>query len=260
MGVGEIPAELLRSLGQRGNNRLFKLASKIYETGEVPSDFKQSTIVTIPKLTHADKYEDYRTISLVSHASKLITKIVCRRIENKIDNELDEDQFGFRKSRGTREAILTLRLLIEGRLKKNKDTYMASVDLEKSFDNVNWNKMFEILRTIGLRFRDRGIIYNLYKDQVAIIRVEDQERQASIKKGVRQGCSLSPLLFNMYVEEAMKKLKEEFAGGVKIQGEEIKMLRFADDIILLAEREEELGNILNGMDRLLREEFELKIN
>ncbi|MGX9339103.1 reverse transcriptase domain-containing protein, partial [Pantoea dispersa] len=90
--------------------------------------------------------------------------------------------------------------------------------------------------------------------------MENQERTVQIRKGVRQGCSLSPLLFNAYVEEAMKEVKEKFPTGVKVQGERISMIRFADDIALLADSKEELDNMLNGMDRLLRTDFRLKIN
>lgn len=88
--------------------------------------------------------------------------------------------------------------------------------LEKSFDNVKWDKMFEVLRKSGLRYRERIIIYNLYKNQAVIIHLDNQERQALIKKGVRQGCSLSPLIFNLYVEEAMKEVKEKFGSGIKM--------------------------------------------
>ena len=167
---------------------------------------------------------------MVSHASKILTKIIYRRIEKQIEVELSDDQFGFRRDIGTREAILTLRLILEDRMKKNRPTVLAFVDLEKAFDNVNWNKLFEILKTTGIKYRERRLIYNLYKKQTAVIRIEGEEREAAVHKGVRQGCSLSPLLFNLYIEQAMQEIKEEYGKGVMVQGEEIKTLRFADDI------------------------------
>ena len=173
---------------------------------------------------------------------------------------MGDDQFGFRKGVGTREAVLTLRLIMEARLKKNQDTFIGFVDLEKAFDNVKWCKMFEILRKIGISYRERRVIHSMYKNQEGIIRVGDQERSARIKKGLRQGCSLSSLLFNIYIEQAMTEIKERFETGVKIHGERISMIRFADDITILSESEDGLQEVLNGMDNLMSTEYGLRIN
>jgi len=70
------------------------------------------------------------------------TKIVHKRVEKKIEGTLTEDQFGFRKNRGTREAILCLRLIMEKMFRINKPIYIAFLDLEKAFDNVRWKKFF----------------------------------------------------------------------------------------------------------------------
>ena len=119
----------------------------------------------------------------------------------------------------TCEAILTLRLILENRIQKNVPTFLAFVDLEKAFDNVDWNKLFMILKMTGIKYKERRIIFNLYKNQTAVIRIDGYEREAEIKKGVRQGCSLSPLLFNLYIEQAMKEIKEKFGDGITVQGE-----------------------------------------
>ena len=109
--------------------------------GEIPKDFVRNIIIPIPKRKRAENCEDFRTISLTTHASKILTRIICRRIERRAEEYLDEDQFAFRKSRGTKEAILSLRLLLEKRMEKNKPTFVAFVDLEKAFDNVDWNNL-----------------------------------------------------------------------------------------------------------------------
>ena len=77
---------------------------------------------------------------------------------------------------------------------------------------------------MGIKYRDRRIIYNLYRGQKAVIQVEGYEEEADIQKGVRQGCSLSSLLFSLYVEQAVKKVKEKFGKRIKIQEETYKML------------------------------------
>ena len=258
-GIDDVPSELLCAMGETGSSVLFNLVRKIYGTGEVPSDFKKNVVITIPKKASADQCSDYRTISLISHACKILTRIIYRRMEHQVESELGEDQFGFRRNTGTREAILTLRLILEDRIRKNRPTFMAFVDLEKAFDNVDWNKLFEILKMVGIKYRDRRVIYNLYRDQTAVVRVEGHEREASIQKGVRQGCSLSPLLFNLYIEQAINEVKEKFGDGVTVQGEVIKTLRFADDIVVLSESAEDLEDLLNGMNETLKA-YNMKIN
>lgn len=259
-GIDDIRSELLLALGETTLTRLFHLVCKMYETGEVPSDFQKNLIIPIPKKQAADRCDCYRTISLVPHACKILTKIIHRRMERQIEDELGEDQFGFRRNVGTREAILTLRLILENRIQKNVPTFLAFVDLEKAFDNVDWNKLFKILKITGIKYKERRIIFNLYKNQTAVIRIEGYEREAAVQKGVRQGCSLSPLLFNLYIEQAMKEIKEKFGEGITVQGEVVKTLRFADDIVILSESARDLEIVLNGMDVVLKNEYKMSIN
>ena len=107
--------------------------------------------------------------------------------------------------------------------------------MEKAFDNVDWNTLFQILKVAGVKYREQRVIFNLYKNQTAVIRVDGQERVAEVGNGVRQGCSLFPMLFNLYIEQAVKECKEKFGEDIKVQGEEMKSLWCADDIIILSE-------------------------
>jgi len=92
------------------------------------------------------------------------------RIEKKINENLAENQFGFRKNRGTRGAILCLREIVEKIFTVNKKVYIAFVDLLKASDNVNWNVMIKILKMIKIVYRDRRIIRELYKHQTTFIK------------------------------------------------------------------------------------------
>ena len=84
--------------------------------------------------------------------------------------------------------------------------------------------------------------------------------EAAVHKGVRQGCSLSPLLFNLYIEQAMKETKENYGKGVTVQGGVIKTLRFADDIVILSDSGEDLEEVLNGMEFILKSNYGMRIN
>ncbi|KAI5734139.1 hypothetical protein M8J77_003012 [Diaphorina citri] len=195
---------------------------------------------------------------MLSHASKILTTIVKKRIEQKIDSNLDADQFGFRNGRGTREAILALRLITDESFRVNKPLYIAFVDLQKAFDNVNWNQMMKILKDIGVSYKDRRIIFNLYRNQTTHIEINKEMEQAEIKKGVRQGCNISPYLFNIYIEKAIEESKE-VCTGIVLNGVRVQMLRFADDIAVLAPDEQNLKRSLECMDEVLNK-YKMKIN
>ncbi|XKL67517.1 hypothetical protein PGB90_003008 [Kerria lacca] len=212
VGGDGVANELIKNAGKETLKKLFQLTSRMYEEEEVPEHYQRSRLLVIPKKAGARKCDDYRTISLLSHACKILTGILHRRIQGRIKERVREDQFGFRRGRRTKEAILCLRFILEKRLKKRLDTYVAFVDLEKAFDNVEWARLFSMLREIGVKYKNRRVIWNLYKEQKAEIKVEDKMGETRIRKGVRQGCCLSPILFNLFIEKVIKKMNERRSG------------------------------------------------
>ena len=92
---------------------LTKLSNNIYNTGEWPQDFTEVTMIALKKKTKATKCSDYHTISLTAHTAKIIAKMLRRRIEKKIEDVLGEDQLGFRRGKGTRDAIGMMRIIAE---------------------------------------------------------------------------------------------------------------------------------------------------
>jgi len=158
----------------------------------------ESVIIPIEKKSGAQECVDFRTISVVSYASKIVLKIFTRRLESKAEMFLEKDQCGFRKGRGTRDAIAALRVMYERSLEHHKKVYVCHVDFEKAFDRVNWYKLMSILQSMGVDWRDRKLIWHLYNGQKAYVQIgEKQSGACSIGRGVRQGCSLSPLLFTL---------------------------------------------------------------
>ena len=117
-----------------------------------------SVIIPIEKKCGAHDCVDFRTISLVSHASKIVLKILTRRLESTAELYLGKHQFCFRKGRGMRAAIAALRVLYERNLEYNNGVYVGYVDYEKAFDCVDWTKLMTILQNIGVDWRDRKLI------------------------------------------------------------------------------------------------------
>jgi len=113
-GDDDVPGDVLNLLGEGRLKIMTKLINTIYETGEWPKNFMEVTMVALKKKPQATKCSDHRTISLIGHTGKIVAKILRRRrIEKKIEDVLEEDQFGFRRGKGTRDEIGMLRVISE---------------------------------------------------------------------------------------------------------------------------------------------------
>ena len=259
-GVDDVPAEFLKMLEGDALKKLIELCMEIYNTGIWPEDFTKSVMIPIPKKSNAMDCADYRTISLISHASKILLKILNNRIQAKADMMLSKTQFGFRKGCGTREAIGVMRAICERSLEHGNEVFICFVDFEKAFDRIDWVKMLDILKRIGVDWRDRRLIMNLYMNQKAVVRIQQEfSEEGEIGRGVRQGCCLSPLLFNIYAEAMMMEAMEDIDEGIKVGGKLIKDVRFADDQGMIANSESGLQKIMNGLNST-SSNYNMKIN
>ena len=126
------------------------------------------------------------------------------------------------------------------------------IDYVKAFDCVDHNKLWKILKEMGIPDHLTCLLRNLYAGQEATVRTgRGKTDWFQIKKGVHQGCIGSPNLFNLYAEYIMKNTRlEETQAGIKIAGRNINNLRYADDTTLTAESEDELKSILMNVKEL----------
>ena len=257
-GSDNITVDIIKSLNEFGVDTITELCNDIYETGHIPKDLTSSIFIPLPKKPRAVDCTEYRTISLMSHITKILLKIIHERIKNKIDTEVGEEQFGFRKNKGTREAILSIRLVIDKYIEVQKSIYICFIDYSKAFDRVQHEKLIKCLQEIGIDGKDIRLIRNIYWEQTASIRCENSySPYIEIRRGVRQGCILSPSLFNIYTENIFKNIEE--MPGLKINGKIINNLRYADDTVLLAESEHELERLIDQVDKSSKE-YGLDIN
>jgi len=140
-GDDDIPADVLKLLRDGGLKIMKKLINTIYETGEWPKDFMEVTMIALKKKPQATKCNDHCTISLIAHTAKIVTKILRRRIEKKIEEVHGEDQFGFIRGKGTRDVIGMLRIISERTLEIDEDLCVCFTDWKQAFDRVNWTKL-----------------------------------------------------------------------------------------------------------------------
>ena len=168
------------------------------ENSAVAKVWKRSLFIPIPKKDKAKEYSNYHTIALISHASKVMLKILQARLQQYVTHELPDVQARFRKSRGTRNQIANICWIIERARKFQKTIYFCFIDYAKAFDCVDHNKLWKILKEMGIPDRLICLLRNLYADQDATIRTGHGTTDwFQIRKGVCQGCILSPCLCNL---------------------------------------------------------------
>ena len=160
--------------------------------------------------------------------------------------ELPDGQAGFRKGGGTRDQIANICWIIKKAKEFQKSIYFCLIDYAKAFDCMDHNKLWKILQEMGIPDHLTCLLRNLYAGQEATVRTGHGTIDwLQIGKGVRQGCILSPCLFNFYAEYIMRNAGlEETQAGIKIARKNINNLRCADDTTLMAEGEEELKSFL----------------
>ena len=160
--------------------------------------------------------------------------------------ELPDIQAGFRKGRGTRDQISNICWIMEKAREFQKNIYVCFINYAKAFDCVDHNKLWKILKEIGIPDHLTCLLRNLYAGQEASVRTGHGATDwFQIGKGVRQGYILSPCLFNLYAEYIMRKAGlEETQAGIKTTRRNINNLRYVDDTTLMAESEEELKSLL----------------
>ena len=182
-------------------------------------------------------------VTLISHASEVVLKILQARLQQYVNHELPIVQAGFRKGRGNRDQIANICWIIKKATRKNIFSFLLTMPKPLTVDH---NKLWKILNEMGIPDHLTCLLRNLYAGQEATVRTGHGTTDwFQIGKGVCQGYILSPCLFNLYAEYITRNAGlEEAQAGIKIAGRNINNLRYADDTTLMAESKEELKSIL----------------
>jgi len=161
-GGDGIPVELFQTLKDDAVKVLHSICQQIWKTHQWPQDWKRSVFIPIPKKGDTKECSNYHTIALISHASKAMLKILQARLQQYINQELTYVQARFRKSRGTRDQIANICLIFKKAREFQKNNYFCFIDYAKAFDCVDLNKLWTILKEMGIPHHLTCLLRNLY--------------------------------------------------------------------------------------------------
>ena len=161
------------------------------ENSAVATRLEKVSFIPIPKKGNAKECSDYCTIALISHASKVMLKILQARLQQYVNRELQHVQVGLRKGRGTRNQIVNIPWITEKAREFQKNIYFCFIDYAKAFDLVDHNKLRKILQEMGIPDHLSCLLRNLYAGQEATVRTGHEKTDwFQIGKQVHQHCIL----------------------------------------------------------------------
>ena len=250
VGVDNLCNEMISCVIEVCPNLILKFFNIVLQSGEIIPDWLTSYIVPIHKSGAKSDPGNYRGVSLLSCLGKFFLSIINVRllkfcIENGI---LSESQLGFMKGNRCSDAHLIIHNLISKYChKRNKKIYSCFIDLSKAFDTIPRDLLLGKLREVGITGKVFNIIRNIYSNDQAYMKVDGKiTKSFPISQGVRQGCVLSPLLFNIFMAGLATKLSADDS-GLKLDNKKVNSLFWADDIVLLTETREDLERLLKNV-------------
>ena len=206
MGPDELPVELLKlGLSDSSHEILLPfhdIIVAVWTTGEVPQEWKDANIKVLHKKKDRTECSNYRGLSLVAHAGKVLLKIVANRLGDFCEEAgiLPEEQCGFRPQRSTTDMMFVVRRLQELGRTSNTSLEICFIDLAKAYDSVDRVLLWEILARFGVPPRMIKVIRMSHDGMRARVQLDDGDFSAwfNVCQGLRQGYVLSPLLFNIF--------------------------------------------------------------
>lgn len=215
-GPDNIPAEIYKYGGQTVQANVHNLLLRIWETATIPSDLKDCIIVTIHKKGDKSICGNYRGISLLATAGKILARILLNRLLDLAEEILPESQYGFRSTRSTVDAIFCARQLQEKAREQNRPFLMTMFDLSKAFDSVPREALWRVLQRFGCPAIFMSLVRGLHDGMTAKIMYKGQLSPAiPIKTGVKQGCVLAPTMFSMYLAALLRQIPQNKLCGIQ---------------------------------------------
>ena len=222
---------------------------EIWERETIPEAWKTGLIVKFPKKGDLGNCDNWRGVTLLHITSKVFSKIIHTRLAEAVNEYIKQDQAGFRPGRSCSDHIFTLRKILEQSKEWNALLYANFIDFEKAFDSIHRDSLSKILRHYGIPSKLVNVIKMLYSDFKSQVICNITLTDAfSVTTGVRQGCILSPFLFILGIDWVLRQVTSGVRRGIRwTLTSVLEDLDYADDIVLLAHRHQDMQDKTNGL-------------
>lgn len=255
-GGDNIAPEMIKYQGAEADSLLLGIMNQAWEEKRVPKGWKEAIIVPIHKKGSTSICANYRGISLLSVPGKIYSRILDNRIRREVEHKLGEHQSGFRPGRSVQDHIFSLRQIIEKIIEYDKDLHVGFIDLTKAFDTIPRTHLWKAMDHFEVSKQLQQAIKSFYIHSKARVRIDGQTTEIfDTKRGVRQGCIMSPFLFIMIMDyvtsKCLHKFNEVNLGMWRLQPVRINLLSYADDLVIFGKNQETLQNNLNILNQEL---------
>jgi len=226
---------------------VLRLLNFIFLSEDIPSAFRRAIIVPLHKKGDPNLENNYRCLSLLDTLYKIFTGLILERINNwiEVNNIINEFQAGFRKNYSTVDQIFNLSCIVHINFQAKKKTFAFFVDLKCAYDKLPRNSLFFKLSMLGLSKKIICVLMLLYSNTSCQVWFENElSNSFSIDQGVKQGCVLSPVLFSLYLND----LHDSLPGGIQFGNMKVKVLMYADDLVLLSTCPHELQSMIDAFE------------
>ena len=250
VGPDGVLAEYLRIFGNTYEGILHKIVNKIFSLHTYPSQWNTNFLKPIYKKGDTGDPDNFRGLAIGSAFAKLFSLILLKRLSTYVNTKkiLYPNQIGFVKGHSTSDHIFLLQTIIEKVVKRGKQKlYTAFIDFKKAYDTVDRKLLFERMKELDINGLFLKNVMSMYKHTRYSIKLKDGYLDAlDSNLGLKQGCPLSPLLFNLYIDD-INELFHNQCDPINLQGSEINHFLYADDLVLLSSTPEGLQKCINNL-------------